>query len=420
MTMRSFVPVPAEHDFPIQNLPYAVFQPPGQTPRCGVAIGDFVLDLASLVNAGLLRSRDFDLRQAFEAPSLNYFMSAGKTVWSAVRHRLQELLDEHTAALRDDPALRSSAFHRQDQVRFLVPADIGDFTDFYSSREHATNVGTMFRDPANALLPNWLHIPVGYHGRSSSVVVSGTPVRRPNGQTQAGDQPPVFGPSRLLDFELEMGFYAGPGNPLGTPIEIGHAPDHIFGVSLVNDWSARDIQKWEYVPLGPFLAKSFSTTVSPWVVPLEALAPFSKPAAPKDPEVLPYLQNDPMGLFDIHLEVAIQGPKMSAPHVVSRSNMQHLYWSMAQQLTHHTVGGCNVRPGDLMASGTISGADPGSYGSMLELAWRGTKPISMPDGSERKFLLDGDSVIMRAYAQGDGYRIGFGKAEGTILPAHQG
>lgn len=419
MTMRSFIPVPADHDFPIQNLPYAVFQPAGQTPRCGVGIGDFVVDLAALANAGLLRSRDLDLGLAFESPSLNYFMSAGKTVWSTVRHRLQELLNEHTAALRDDPALRSSAFYRQDQVRFLVPAEIGDFTDFYSSREHATNVGTMFRDPANALLPNWLHIPVGYHGRSSSVVASGTPVRRPNGQTQAGDGPPVFGPSRLLDFELEMGFYTGPGNPLGTPIEIGHAPDHIFGVSLVNDWSARDIQKWEYVPLGPFLAKSFSTTVSPWVVPLEALEPFSKPAAPKDPEVLPYLQNDPMGLYDIHLEVAIRGPKMKVPHVVSRSNMKHLYWSMAQQLTHHTVSGCNVRPGDLMASGTISGTDPESYGSMLELAWRGTKPISMPDGSERKFLLDGDSVIMRAYAQGDGYRIGFGEAEGTILPAHQ-
>ncbi|MBO6577163.1 MAG: fumarylacetoacetase [Rhodothermales bacterium] len=416
---RSFLDIPSDHDFPIQNLPYGVFRPQGQTARVGVALGDFVVDLAALANAGLFHVRDFDARRAFDSPSLNRFMAAGHDVWRAVRKRLQELFDEHTAVLRDDPALRSRAFHRHDDVRMEMPSEIGDYTDFYSSRQHATNVGTMFRDPDNALLPNWLHLPVGYHGRASSVVVSGTPVRRPVGQTKPGDGPPVFGPSRLLDFELEVGFFTGPGNPLGSPIDISTAREHIFGIVLVNDWSARDIQKWEYVPLGPFLAKSFATTISPWVVPMDALEPFLVEPEPQDPEPLAYLRNDPLGLVNVDLEVAIRGEGMKAYHTVCRSNMRHLYWSMAQQLAHHTVNGCNVRPGDLMASGTISGPEPESFGSMLELSWRGTKPIAMPDGSERKFLLDGDSVIMRGVAQGDGYRIGFGEAEGTILPARQ-
>lgn len=419
MALRSFIDVPANHPFPIQNLPYGVFSPKGQAPRCGVAIGDFVVDLAALVHAGLLTHRTADLRTAFDAPALNGFMALGKQVWSDVRRRLQELFNEYTGVLRDDPSLRSRAFHRRDAVTMHVPAQIGDYTDFYSSRQHATNVGTMFRDPENALLPNWLHIPVGYHGRASSVVVSGTPVQRPVGQTKPADGPPVLGASRLLDFELEMGFFTGPGNALGHPIPLAEASDHIFGLALVNDWSARDIQKWEYVPLGPFLAKSFATTVSPWVVPLEALEPFRVEREPQDPEPLPYLQGDARGLYDISLEVAIKGPKMKAPHVVCRSNMRHLYWTMAQQLTHHTVSGCNLRPGDLLASGTISGPEPESYGSMLELAWRGTKPVSMPDGSERKFIQDGDSVVMTGYAQGDGYRIGFGEAEGTVVPARE-
>ncbi|NNE69602.1 MAG: fumarylacetoacetase [Rhodothermales bacterium] len=419
MALKSFINVPADHPFPIQNLPYGVFSPKGQAPRCGVAIGDFVLDLPMLVHAGLLTHRDADLRTAFDSPSLNGFMALGKQVWSDVRRRLQELLNEHTGVLRDDPSLRSRAFLRRDSVTMHVPSQIGDYTDFYSSRQHATNVGTMFRDPDNALLPNWLHIPVGYHGRASSVVVSGTPVRRPVGQTKPGEGPPVFGPCRLLDFELEMGFFTGSGNPLGHPIPLDEATDHIFGLALVNDWSARDIQKWEYVPLGPFLAKNFATTVSPWIVPLEALEPFRVEREPQDPEPLPYLNGDPQGLYNIELEVAIQGSGMKAPHVVCRSNMRHLYWTMAQQLTHHTVTGCNLRPGDLLASGTISGPEPESYGSMLELAWRGTKPIAMPDGSERKFLQDGDSVIMTGWAQGEGYRIGFGEAEGTVLPARQ-
>ena len=420
MLKKSFIDVPPDHPFPIQNLPYGVFSPTGQTPRCGVAIGDFVVDLAMLVNAGLLTHREADLRSTFEAPSLNGFMALGKTVWHDVRRRLQELLNEHTAVLRDDPSLRSRAFHRRDSVKMHLPAEIGDFTDFYSSRQHATNVGTMFRDPENALLPNWLHIPVGYHGRSSSVVVSGTPVRRPLGQTKPADAPPEFGPCRLLDFELEVGFFTGPGNALGHAIPIEDARDHIFGMVLVNDWSARDIQKWEYVPLGPFLAKNFATTISPWVVPLEALDFCRVATGAQDPEPLPYLQGDEEGLYDIKLDVAIKGPKMKAPHVVGRSNMRNLYWTMAQQLAHHTVGGCNVRPGDLMASGTISGSDPESYGSMLELAWRGTKPVKLPDGSERKFIQDGDSVVMTGYAQGDGFRIGFGEAEGTVVPAREG
>ncbi|MFT4605899.1 MAG: fumarylacetoacetase [Rhodothermales bacterium] len=420
MLNKSFVGVPADHPFPLQNLPYGVFSPRGQTPRCGVAIGDFVVDLAMLVNAGLLTHREADLRSAFEAPSLNDFMAMGKPVWHDVRRRLQELLNEHTAVLRDDPSLRSRAFHRQDSVKMHLPAQIGDFTDFYSSRQHATNVGTMFRDPENALLPNWLHIPVGYHGRSSSVVVSGTPVRRPLGQTKPADGPPMFGPCRLLDFELEVGFFTGPGNALGHPIGIEDARDHIFGLVLVNDWSARDIQKWEYVPLGPFLAKNFATTISPWVVPLEALEFCRVETGAQNPEPLPYLQGDDRGLYDIKLDVAIQAPNMKAPDVVGRSNMQNLYWTMAQQLAHHTVGGCNVRPGDLMASGTISGAEPESYGSMLELAWRGTKPVKLSDGSERKFIQDGDSVVMTGYAQGGGFRIGFGQAEGTVTPAREG
>jgi fumarylacetoacetase len=308
-------------------------------------------------------------------------------------------------------------FHRLDEVAMHLPAEIGDYTDFYSSREHATNVGIMFRGPENALMPNWLHLPVAYHGRASSIVVSGTPVRRPKGQLKPDDQPPVFGASRLLDFELEMGFFVGPGNDLGTSIKADEAGDAIFGFVLVNDWSARDIQKWEYVPLGPFLGKNFATTISPWVVPLDALEPFRVQGPVQDPTPLEYLQTAGEWAFDVDLEVAIRPAGTSEEITVSRSNAKHLYWNVCQQLAHHTSGGCNTRPGDLMASGTISGPDAGSYGSLLELTWRGARPLDLGDGSEYRFIRDGDAVVLRGWAAGAGFRIGFGEASGEVLPA---
>jgi len=370
-----------------------------------------VVDLRALEDAGLLETN------VFSANTLNDFMAAGRPVWSAVRSRLQSLLSAENTELRDQDALRDAAFHRQEDVRMVMPVDIGDYTDFYSSREHATNVGTMFRDPDNALLPNWLHLPVGYHGRASSVVVSGTDVRRPIGQTKPADGPPVFGPCRLMDFELELGFFTGPGNELGEPISIENAADHIFGFVLVNDWSARDIQKWEYVPLGPFLAKNFATSISPWIVTLDALEPFRCAGPDQDPEPLPYLKGSGDRSYDIQLEVGIQPDGAATDDVVCRSNFKYMYWNISQQLAHHSVTGCNIRPGDLMASGTISGPDKGSYGSMLELSWRGQNPIPMSDGSERKFLQDGDTVVMRGAAERDGIRIGFGECRGKVLPA---
>lgn len=299
----------------------------------------------------------------------------------------------------------------------LLPVEVGDYTDFYSSREHATNVGNMFRGKDNALMPNWLHLPVGYHGRASSIVVSGTPVRRPMGQQIPNDaEQPVFGPSKLLDFELEMGFVVGQSTKLGSRVDVAQAEEYIFGMMLFNDWSARDIQKWEYVPLGPFLGKSFASTISPWIVTLDALEPFRTAGPKQDPEPLPYLQLEGAHTFDINISMAIQ-PENGEEKTVCASNFKYLYWSMAQQLAHHTVNGCNLRVGDIMASGTISGPEASSYGSMLELTWRGSKPIAMPDGSERKFIHDGDTVTMCGYCERDGLRIGFGEAAGKVLPA---
>lgn len=410
--MTSFVEIPEGSDFPIENLPYGVFKPAGSDrPRPGTAIGDWVVDLHALQEAGLLDT------QVFSESSLNAFMAAGRPVWKAVRSRLQDLLSADNPTIRDNDSLRATAFHHRAHVRMVLPAEIGDYTDFYSSREHATNVGTMFRDPDNALLPNWLHLPVGYHGRASSVVVSGTEVRRPQGQTKPGDGPPVFGPCRLLDFELELGFFTGPGNDLGTPISIENAAEHIFGFVLVNDWSARDIQKWEYVPLGPFLAKNFATSISPWIVTLDALEPFRCAGPEQDPNPLPYLESPGDWSYDINLEVGIQPDGREAADVVCRSNFKYMYWNICQQLAHHSVTGCNIRPGDLLASGTISGPDKGSYGSMLELSWRGSNPLQLSDGSERKFLLDGDTVVMRGAAEKEGLRIGFGEVSGKVLPA---
>uniref|UniRef100_A0A8D1SKS5 Fumarylacetoacetase n=1 Tax=Sus scrofa TaxID=9823 RepID=A0A8D1SKS5_PIG len=475
----SFVPVAEDSDFPIHNLPYGVFSTTGNSrPRIGVAIGDQILDLSVIKHlfTGPVLSKHQDV---FDQPTLNSFMGLGQAAWKEARAFLQNLLSASQARLRDDTELRKRAFTSQASATMHLPASIGDYTDFYSSRQHATNVGVMFRGKETALMPNWLHLPVAYHGRASSVVVSGTPIRRPMGQMRPDDsKPPVYGACKLLDMELEMAFFVGPGNKLGEPIPISKAHEHIFGMVLMNDWSARDIQKWEYVPLGPFLGKSFGTTISPWVVPMDALMPFAVPnpeqspahmttlsphcpgtqcwslersglfilrssvpehrgsaagpawassarlpmtlcSAPpsQDPKPLPYLRHDQPYMFDINLSVALKGEGMSQAATICRSNFKYIYWTMLQQLTHHSVNGCNLQPGDLLGSGTISGPEPESFGSMLELSWRGTKAIELGNGQTRKFLLDGDEVIITGHCQGDGYRVGFGQCTGKVLPA---
>jgi fumarylacetoacetase len=417
--LRSFLPVPADSHFPIQNLPYGVFRSRADAhPHIGVAIGSHVLDLAVLEQEGLFDTPLLRGRRLFQQTTLNAFMAQGRPVWREARARIRQLLDADEPALRDHVSLRDRVLVPMAEVEMLLPVEIGDYTDFYSSREHATNVGTMLRGPDNALQPNWLHLPVAYHGRASSVVVSGTDLYRPLGQTKPAESPaPLFGPSRSVDFELEMGAFIGPGNPLGQPVPIAQAPEHLFGMVLVNDWSARDIQGWEYVPLGPFLAKNFGTSISPWVVPLEALEPFRIAGPRQDPAPLPYLQSPGDWTFDVRLEVYLQSQAMASPHRICGSNARHLYWNVCQQLAHHTVNGCNLRTGDLLATGTISGPTPDSYGSLLELAWRGTKPLPLPNGEQRSFLQDGDRITMTGWCQGEGYRVGFGEVTGRILPA---
>ena len=414
--MTSWVPVPDNSDFPIQNLPFGIFKTADRTPRAGVAIGEFILDLEVIADAGLFDAIGFDI-SVLEHKTLNEFITLGKPITNAVRERIAGLLDEANNELKDNADLRAIALVKQDEAQMLLPVHIPNYTDFYSSREHATNVGTMFRDPKNALLPNWLHLPVGYHGRASSIVVSGTPIHRPKGQTKADDQEnPSFGPSRLLDFELEMGFIIGKETQLGESVSTAKAEDYIFGLVLFNDWSARDLQKWEYVPLGPFLAKNFGSTMSPWIVTLEALEPFRIESPKQEPEVLPYLKSEGKKNYDINLEVDIITPT-GACKTVSNSNFKYMYWNMCQQLAHHTVNGCNIQVGDMYASGTISGPTPNSYGSMLEISWQGKNPVQMPDGTERKFILDNDTVVMKGYCAKDGVRIGFGECSGKILPA---
>lgn len=413
--LRSWVEVPPGSDFPIQNLPFGVFKTPGLTPRLCTAIGEYVADLQVLAEHCFFDDLNIS-PQVFAQPYLNDFIALGKAKTTAVRNRLSEILDDNLEDW-DASELADYFLHKQSNVQLLLPVRVGDYTDFYSSREHAANVGSMFRGKENALMPNWLHLPVGYHGRASSIIVSGTPVHRPKGQQMPDDaEQPLFGPSRLLDFELEMAFVIGRDTRLGESVPVGKAEDYIFGMVLFNDWSARDIQKWEYVPLGPFLGKSFASTISPWVVTMEALEPFRTAGPVQDPQPLPYLQADGEKAFDIQLEVEIV-PENGQGKSVCRSNFKYLYWNMAQQLAHHTVNGCNIRVGDMMASGTISGPGPESYGSMLELSWQGTKPIAMPDGSERRFLLDGDTVVLRGWCEKDGWRIGFGQASGKVLPA---
>lgn len=415
-TLRSWVPVPAHSDFPIQNIPFGIGSWNGEPPVPVTRIGDRVLDLSILAEAGLLNDLGID-RAAFQAPHLNALMAHGRSGIRALRQRISELLQHDNPTLRDHNTLREDALLPADQVTLHLPVQVGDYTDFYSSRQHAYNVGCMFRDPNNALLPNWLHLPVGYHGRASSIVVSGTPIRRPMGQYKPDpDAAPVFGPTRQLDMELEVAFITFQGNTLGERITTAEAEDKIFGLVLFNDWSARDIQAWEYVPLGPFLGKNFGSSISPWVVTLDALEPFRTASPVQDPPVLPYLQQQGAHHFDIALEAAI-APGDGGETVICRSNFKHLYWSMAQQLAHHTVNGCNVRCGDLMASGTISGDTEDSYGSLLELSWKGTKPLKLHDGSERKFLQDGDTLVIRGHCEKDGVRIGFGEVRGEVLPA---
>ncbi|XP_015177082.1 PREDICTED: fumarylacetoacetase [Polistes dominula] len=415
--MKSFIKYSTNSDYPIENLPYGIFSTRDKpNKRIGVAIGDEILDLSQishLFDGPILKNN----QDVFRKDYLNDFMALGRPAWLEARSKLQYLLSEDTPILQEEN-LRKKVFVKQESVQMHLPAKIGDYTDFYSSIHHATNVGCMFRDKNNALFPNWKYLPVGYHGRASSVVVSGTPIRRPCGQTTPiPDADPLFSPTRLMDFELEVAFFVGgPPSELGEPITAENAYDHIFGMVLMNDWSARDIQKWEYVPLGPFCAKNFGTTISPWVITMEALEPFRIPNNEQDPIPFPYLRHKDNCNFDIKLEVDIKTPN-GIVTTICRSNYKYLYWTPRQQLAHHTVTGCNINPGDLMASGTISGEAVESFGSMLELCWKGTRKIQLKDGTTRKFLEDNDEVIIRGYCNGNGYRIGFGSCAGKLLPA---
>lgn len=412
----SWVEVPAYSDFPIQNLPFGIFSTSAVEKRIGVALGNHVIDLAALSQLGYLADLGID-HSVYLNENLNLLIDLGKSKTRELRNRISDLFEANNTELKGNEEHVKAVLLSVNDVELHMPVKVGDYTDFYSSKEHATNVGTLFRDPKNALLPNWLHIPVGYHGRASSIVVSGTPIHRPKGQQRPNDdEPPVFGPCKLLDFELEMAFVTYPGKAMGSSISTQEAEDYIFGMCLFNDWSARDIQKWEYVPLGPFLAKNFASSISPWIVTLDALQPYKVEGPQQDPEPLPYLQFEGAKSYDIHLEVGIE-PENAEETTVCKSNFKHLYWNMAQQLAHHTINGCNINGGDMMASGTISGPTKDSYGSMLELSWRGTNPIQLTDGTERKFIQDGDSVIMRGHSEINGVRIGFGEVRSKVLPA---
>lgn len=415
-SLKSWVEVPPHSDFPIQNLPFGIFKTEYLSPVAGVAIGDYVLDLVYLHENGFFDGLGLPVG-IFNQSTLNDFISLGREKASEVRQRISELLRHDNDELRDNVAAREIALIPMEEVQMQMPIKVANYTDFYSSEEHATNVGTMFRDPKNALLPNWKHLPVGYHGRASSIVVSGTPLHRPKGQIKPPDaELPIFCPSRKLDFELEVAFITCGETKLGSSIAVNNAEDHIFGFVLFNDWSARDIQNWEYVPLGPFLGKNFGSTISPWIVTLDALEPFRVKGPEQFPHVLPYLASEGERNFDLMLEVAIQ-PETLTETIVCRSNFKYMYWNVCQQLAHHTVNGCNIQNGDVYASGTISGPSPGSFGSMLELSWNGQRPLHLDNGIERKFIEDGDTVIMRGHCEKDGVRIGFGECKGKILPA---
>ncbi|APY00031.1 fumarylacetoacetate hydrolase [Lacinutrix venerupis] len=412
---KSWLHVDKNSDFPIQNIPFGVFLTRDDIITIGTRIGDTAIDLGALHQLGYFEGIPLT-DDIFLQDTLNDFIADGRKTWRLVRNRIAQIFDIENDELKGNTKHKETVLFRLDEIEMQLPVQIGDYTDFYSSIEHATNVGTMFRDPDNALLPNWLHIPVGYHGRSSSIIPSGIPVHRPQGQTlPAGATEPVYGPSKLVDFELEMAFITTDANDLGEPIPIEEAEEYIFGLVLFNDWSARDIQKWEYVPLGPFLAKSFASSISPWIVTLDALEPYRVEGPKPLKKQLDYLKQKGKKSFDINLEVSIQ-PEKAKETVISRSNFKYMYWSMAQQLTHHTINGCPINSGDMMGSGTISGPTPDTYGSMLELSWRGEKPVKLNNGTERKFINDNDTVIMRGYCEKDGTRIGFGEVSTKLLP----
>ncbi|MRM85982.1 fumarylacetoacetase [Riemerella anatipestifer] len=415
--MKSFVNYNEQSDFSIYNIPFGVAVFNHEYIACATRIGDLVIDLASLYDYGYFDDIEGLTENVFEGYTLNDFIELGKPVTTVVRERIQELLLEDSKLSKDEKVIEE-CFYDLDEVEMLMPVHIPNYTDFYSSIEHATNVGKMFRDPENALLPNWKHIPVGYHGRASSIVTSEVNFHRPKGQMKPADaNQPIFGVSKQLDFELEMAFIVNKNTEMGESISTKDAEDSIFGMVLFNDWSARDIQSWEYVPLGPFLGKNFCSSISPWVVTLEALEPFRTTSPKQEPEVLPYLKFEGDKNFDIALEVYLT-PENGAENLICQSNFKYMYWNMAQQLAHHTVNGCNVEVGDMYASGTISGKEPSSFGSMLELTWRGQNPLTLSDSSERKFIEDGDTITMRGFAQKEHIRVGFGEVKTKVLPAN--
>jgi len=412
----SWLHVDIHSDFPIQNIPFGVFLTRDDIITIGTRIGDTAIDLGALHQLGYFDGIPLT-DDMFLQDNLNDFIADGRKTWRAVRNRIAELFDDNNPTLKSNVKHKEIVLFRLDEIEMQLPVQVGDYTDFYASKEHATNVGIMFRGKENALMPNWLHLPVGYHGRSSSIITTDIPVRRPKGQTlPAGTESPVFGASKAVDFELEMAFITTDANDLGDTIPIEDAEDYIFGLVLFNDWSARDIQRWEYVPLGPFLGKNFASSISPWIVTLDALEPFRVESPAQNPTPLDYLQYQGKKSFDINLEVAIK-PENNKETVVSRSNFKYMYWNMAQQLAHHTVNGCPVNAGDMMGSGTISGPTPDSYGSMLELSWKGEKPLLLSDGSERKFINDNDTVILRGHSEKNGLRIGFGEVKTKLLPS---
>ncbi len=416
-TLTSFIDIAQDSDFSIHNLPYGIFSDTTDGKRrAGVAIGEHVLDLSVLEAEGLL---SLDGGSYFDQSTLNAFIDSGRDNWTQARSTIQTLLSNESDTLRDNQELQKKALFKQADVTMHLPVQVPGFTDFYSSKEHATNVGTMFRDPSNALLPNWAEMPVGYNGRASTVIVSGTDIVRPSGQLKPNaDDRPIFSACQRLDFELETAFVVGKGNNIGQPIAVNNAFDHIFGMVLLNDWSARDIQKWEYVPLGPFNAKTFASEVSPWIVTMDALAPFKTSCPTQEPKPLAYLnEKETENSFDINLSVELLPKNAESTTVVCETNFKYMYWSMAQQLTHHTITGCKVEVGDMMGSGTISGSTPDSYGSMLEIAWNATKPVTLTGGATRSFIEDGDTVIMKGYSEKDGIRVGFGEVRGKVLPA---
>jgi len=415
-TLRAFIAVDAASDFPIQNLPYGVFSTAAlPAPRVGVAIGDYVLDLWELEQDSRLDVGD---RGVFSAPALNPFMALGPKVWARTRARISELLRHDNPELRDNEKLRGRALVPMGEAKLHLPIAVSGYTDFYSSKEHATNVGVMFRGKDNALQPNWLQMPIGYNGRASTVVVSGTKVRRPRGQLKPRNaEQPSFGPCKRLDFELEMGAVIGQPSPIGEMLTEARAEAMIFGFVILNDWSARDIQQWEYVPLGPFQGKAFATSISPWVITREALEPFRRHGPKQDPTPLPYLRQAQPNNYDLELTVGLRAAAMNKAVPICHTNFKYMYWSSVQQLVHHASSGCAMNVGDLLGSGTISGPEKSQRGSLLEISWNGTEPVELASGVVRTFLEDGDSLVMRGWCQGDGYRIGFGEVEGTILPA---